>query len=468
MRVLSNVSPTSEQLPILTNVDPGFSLIRGAAGSGKTTTALMRLRQLCGSSVSRRRRLGLKEPVRVLALTFNRTLRGYISQLANEQVATSDELSLTVETFGNWAWNIIGKKRIMQDDGDGKIRGLLPKVGVSPKDMTYFAEEIRYVMGRFPPGNRDGYLSADRSGRGRAPAVPRALRARLLSEVIEPYAAWKSENGFIDWNDVAVEAGRARSAGYDVVVVDECQDLSANQIRAVMAHLKPNHTTTFIMDAAQRIYPQVFTWREIGINMRRVFALKSNYRNTAEIARLASSLVRGLPPDEDAVPPDANSCRRNGKRPEVVVGNFSIQFGYMLDGVQNFLDAGDTVAILHPKGGGWFGYVRWELRRRGIAYCEITRARDWPSGPELVALSTIHSAKGLEFDHVLMPGLSREVTPHGDEDGYGSLDSLRRLVAMGVGRARKSVALGYKPGEQSAVTNFMDRATYDKVILWRD
>ena len=372
MRLLSNVSPTPEQLPILINVDPGFSLIRGAAGSGKTTTALMRLRQLCRARVERQKRLGSDEPVRVMALTFNRTLRGYISQLVNEQVSTSDELSLTVETFSRWARNIvgiIGRGRIEQDKVDGKLRDLLSKASVSPENTAYFMDEVKYVIGRFPQDRRDRYLSVARSGRGIAPAVPRALRAKLLSEIIEPCEVWKSENGFMDWNDVAVEAGRARSAGYDVVVVDECQDLSANQIRAVMAHLKPDHTTTFIMDAAQRIYPQVFTWREIGINMRRVFALKSNYRNTAEIARLASSLVRGLPPDENAVPPDASSCQRNGERPQMVVGNFAAQLGYMLDRAQKFLDAGDTVAILHPTG-AWTArnHVLRDYSQDGLAY----------------------------------------------------------------------------------------------------
>ena len=97
---------------------------------------------------------------------------------------------------------------------------------------------------------------------------------------------------------------------------------------------------------------------------------------------------------------------------------------------------------------------------RGIDYCELTQEREWPTGPELLALSTIHSAKGLEFDHVLMPGLSDEVTPHGDEDGDGTLDSLRRLIAMGVGRARKTVTLGYKPGERSTVFRHIDPETY--------
>lgn len=467
MRVLSKPDPTPEQLPILNDAAPGFSLIRGAAGSGKTTTALMRLRQLCRSRLARRTRIGSDEPVRVLALTFNRTLRGYIQELVNVQVeAPGDELNLTVETFGGWSRDIIGGVEILNDDGEGEIRSLLLKAGVSPENLAYFVDEVKYVKGRFPPDGLDGYVVATRTGRGRAPAVPRALRERLLSEVIQPYEAWKSQNGAVDWNDVAVGAGRAQSAGYDVVVADECQDLSANQIRAVKSHLNSGHVTTFIMDAAQRIYPQAFTWREIGINMRpqRVFTLKSNYRNTAEIARLASSLVRCLPLDENAVPPDANSCKRNGERPQVCVGKFSAQFRHMMDSVQPFLDAGETVAVLHPKGGRWFDFTKQELRRRGIAYCDITRKRDWPTGPELVALSTIHSASGLEFDHVLMPGLNYKATPqHGDEDGDGSLDSLRRLVAVGVGRARKTVALGYKPGEESAVTRFMDPATYDLV-----
>ena len=89
----------------------------------------------------------------------------------------------------------------------------------------------------------------------------------------------------------------------------------------------------------------------------------------------------------------------------------------------------------------------------------------WPTGPEQIALSTIHSAKGLEFDHVLMPGLNQEVTPHGAEDGDGTLESLQRLVAMGIGRARKTVTLGYKPQAPSSLIALLDPATYDLVKL---
>ena len=108
MQTLKNVTPTAEQLKILTDAGPGFRLIRGAAGSGKTTAAVLRLRQLCASRLKRRDRLGYTDPIRVLVLTFNRTLRAYVNQLASEQVSASDALLLTVETFASWALSLIG------------------------------------------------------------------------------------------------------------------------------------------------------------------------------------------------------------------------------------------------------------------------------------------------------------------------------------------------------------------------
>ncbi|MCY4651903.1 MAG: AAA family ATPase [Dehalococcoidia bacterium] len=465
MRSLQNIQPSAEQLRILTDAGTGFRLIRGAAGSGKTTAALLRLRQLCTSRVNQRTRQGSPEPVRVLALTFNRTLRGYIRQLAAEQVNVPGNLNIEIETFGRWARNLAEQPRVINDDGESWIRPLLRKSAISIGNLDYFVNEVKYILGRFPLDQRERYLEAIRSGRGRAPAVPRELRNRILTEVIVPYEMRKAKSGMVDWNDVALKAAAAPNQNYDVVVVDESQDLSANQIRAIAAHLDKDHATTFIIDAMQRIYPQGFSWREVGINMRRatVFNLTRNHRNTAEIARLASSLVRGLPQEEDGILPDEDACKESGSLPVVVRGKYGEQVSYMLGRIQPSLETGETVAILHPKGGGWFGFTRQTLGQRGIPYCELTRNPEWPTGPELVAISTIHSAKGLEFDHVIMPGLSDEVTPHGDEDGDGTLDSLRRLIAMGIGRARKTVMLGYRPGERSTVFDFLDKTTYDLV-----
>ena len=385
-------------------------------------------------------------------------------QLANEQIQSHDALEITVDTFAHWALGISNlSTRIPNDGGDSKVRALLQRIGVESASVAYFVDEVRYITGRFQPERLQEYIQTERTGRGRAPAINGQLRVRLLDEVIASYVEQKQKEGFADWNDLALAAANTPRLRYDVVVADETQDFSANQLRAVLAHLDSNHATTFIMDTAQRIYPQSFLWREIGIDMRpqMVSTLERNYRNSAEIATFAASLLRGIPSDEDGVLPDARACKQSGHKPEVVAGLFSDQVDYMLNHVQPFLDAGETVAFLHTK--GWFNFVKQTLRQRNIAYCELIQTRDWPTGPELVALSTAHSAKGLEFDHVLMPGLNREITPHSDEAGDGTLDSLRRLVAMGIGRARKTVTLGYKPGEESTLIALLDPETFDFV-----
>ena len=118
-----------------------------------------------------------------------------------------------------------------------------------------------------------------------------------------------------------------------MVVVDEAQDLSANQIRTVLAHLNEDHTTTFIIDAVQRIYPQAFQWREVGIAIRpnMVCTLERNHRNTAAIARFAASIVRGLPQEEDGVAPDPDESISEGQPPEILAGLYRAQLEYMLD-----------------------------------------------------------------------------------------------------------------------------------------
>ncbi len=63
-----------------------------------------------------------------------------------------------------------------------------------------------------------------------------------------------------------------------------------------------------------------------------------------------------------------------------------------------------------------------------------------------VNLMTLHSAKGLEFDHVFIPGMEEGVFPNQrslDEKGNVGLEEERRLAHVGITRARKYLHLSH-------------------------
>jgi superfamily I DNA/RNA helicase len=466
MRALQPVRATPEQLALLGVQDPAV-VIYGAAGSGKTTTALIRLRALAASWLSRRSRLGLEAPVRILVLTYNKTLAGYIDSLAKEQIQGSEHLNLFVGTFAKWAVRVSDSHGIA--DGEDNIRTLVSGLSNDRDYCDFLTEEAIYVMERFLPEAVDEYLTVRRDGRGSTPRIDKAMRQRLLDEVVKPYQASNRAVGSLDWNDLAVAAYHATSREkWDIVVIDEAQDFTANQLRAVVAHLSETHSLTCVLDSMQRIYHRYFTWKEVGIDaVNSTHRLAVNHRNTKQIAAFARPLVAGLTRDNELGSlPDFQNCTREGPLPTLVRGLYSKQMAYVFDHYLPAIDLQtESVAFLHPKGGGYFRDLREALEARGYPWDELTRTSDWPSNDNALALSTMHSAKGLEFDHVIALGLNQDLTPHGDEEDDAHLGALQRLVAMSVGRAKKSVVLGTKPGAESSVFEFLDPETYVAVTV---
>lgn len=124
-------------------------------------------------------------------------------------------------------------------------------------------------------------------------------------------------------------------------------------------------------------------------------ALTVNYRNTRQIAAFARPLVDGLEAVEDGTMPDFTNCQHDGPMPTVLRGRYEAQ----LDWTIQYLRSGqigqdETIAFLHPL--NWFNALRPRLDAEGIAWTSLTREAEWPAGPEQIALSTMHSAKGLE------------------------------------------------------------------------
>jgi DNA helicase-2/ATP-dependent DNA helicase PcrA len=65
---------------------------------------------------------------------------------------------------------------------------------------------------------------------------------------------------------------------------------------------------------------------------------------------------------------------------------------------------------------------------------------------DMVNIMTLHSAKGLEFDAVFLPGWEEGIFPSQrtlDENGNAGLEEERRLAYVGLTRARKRVEISY-------------------------
>jgi hypothetical protein len=263
MRVLRRQPPTPEQVGIVRRIQRGVSLIRVAAGSGKTSTALTALRAATGATVNQMRNEG-RLPANVLVLTYNNSLRGYVAAVAEEELGDyAGDIRLYIMTFDKWAYATLGWQGWLPITAINNE--LLRLAAPFPRDTTFVVDEVNYVLGRFPRASLGDYVGAQGTGRGLSPVMDRPIRQRLLDEVIHPLLRWKAQSNYRDFHDLALSMAEMQpEAKYDVIVVDEAQDLSANQLRAILRHAAPDATITIVTDSAQRIYPRGAPWAEAG------------------------------------------------------------------------------------------------------------------------------------------------------------------------------------------------------------
>ncbi len=81
-----------------------------------------------------------------------------------------------------------------------------------------------------------------------------------------------------------------------------------------------------------------------------------------------------------------------------------------------------------------------------LEHIGLVMDRDDGAGGEALSLMTLHAAKGLEFDHLFLPGWEEEVFPNRraiEEGGAAALEEERRLAYVGLTRARRRATISF-------------------------
>lgn len=269
------------------------------------------------------------------------------------------------------------------------------------------------------------------------------------------------DGGDAFWRTALEAQARLPDDRYDGVLVDEAQDFSTEMLRFARGLLKDpdDGDLVVVADAAQKIFKTSFSWQSAGIRAAgRTRILRVNYRNTREILEFAHAfLLSGGTVTADEAPEvdDENaviaptSARRSGPSPTVLLVDDDVRA--VLTAVSGWMSgdgAGDRIGVLYCTSSACNPTaLRDALEAQGIDVFWATDDRSKDSkdlmaqANEQVILSTVQSAKGMEFPRVVLTGLWRT---DGERDGN------IRTGYVGMTRAQNFLTIIHPPDGPAA------------------
>lgn len=444
---MSLPKPIGRQKEVLYLPAVGHVAVLGTAGSGKTTLAILRSAYLADPETS--------HYGRTLLVTFNRTLVTYLKHLQERSLA-----AVVVENYHRFARGYLALRNRMTRNGilNAEARERLiekaiaivqigyPSSSLLDRPQELFSEEFRWIA-QHGITSVEEYRDVERVGRADA-RIQRRDRD-LVFEVYEQYKALRTDSGQdYDWYDLATTVyeefeNDTNPRLYKHIVIDEGQDFSPEMIKSLANAIPPDGSLTFFGDVAQQIYGYRMSWRSAGLEIEKVWNFQENYRNSRPIARLGleisrmpyfqgvADLVEPVAPSADGPLPTLVQCNSLEAEIRLVVTQ-AAESANTLSIAVLFRDREDEKQVVKrlPKGS-----IRLDR--------DLTT---WRSGPG-VWYGTYHSAKGLEFDLVILPFCSKDRLPDPKVvAAFAEKDAMSqdgRLLYVGVTRAKTRLLITY-------------------------
>lgn len=435
------------QFDLITRPRPGCLIVRGSAGSGKTTVALHRIAYLAYDDP----RVDSSEAV---FLTLSPALCDYVGTL----LPSLGVGRVRVETFPEWAAR--HRRRLFprlpnvhRIDTPSSVR----RVKLHPTIGRALEAHVARVPGPPTPAQAlDDWASvlADRAllSQMLAPGIaPEALSSAVdwckarQEELFRFLSGDADDEAELDLEDDALllrawqlrvgplpdpeSRSNREPLRYRHVAIDEAQDWSPVELRVVAGCLGTPPSLTLAGDAQQRIANPFATssWeqlaRDLDLPSADVETLRTSYRSTSEIMAFSCAVLGPLW-EEDA----AATATRSG--PPVEVFGFSdvgACVTFLADALRQLVldEPLASVAVLAPDAQQAAVYAE------GLEAFEVPRLRRVGSGrfsfSPGVEIAEIEQAKGLEFDYVVLVAVSAASFPDSSHN--------RRLLHVGATRA---------------------------------
>jgi superfamily I DNA/RNA helicase len=439
-------------------LDPsGHSVILGTAGSGKTLMAMLRALLLADPRT--------EHAGRTLLVTFNKSLLAFV-----KHVIPHDTAGLDVRNYHRFARGYLmarGQMEAQQAIVSSNVRRELVAHAlinvrtvrgerVLSRDEEFFASELVW-MARNGTLDEQSYLETERIGRGSQGQLGPHARAAVFA-VYEEYVRLRAAGGYqYDWDDLAgavcAEFAEDQSERfYKHVVIDEGQDFSPQMLRSLAAAIPAGGSLTFFGDVAQQIYGRGLSWRGAGLKIRKEIHFTKNYRNSPEIAQLGLAIAdmpyfRDVP---DMVLPDGFA---DAGPPPTLVRFETNQDEFLFARAQAVaLGAVAPVAVLFRRNVDAERFAESCPNARTLTAYMST----WSPAPA-IWVGTVHSAKGFEFQSVILPGLSQERWPEPEaiaaEGKEAATADDGRLLYVAITRARQNLIMS----SSGPLTNLLPR-----------
>lgn len=427
--------------------------ILGGAGTGKTVLAMHRAKWLAENRTP--------DGKKVLFTTFTKNLALDIEDNLKTLCSPKTMAKIEVRNLDAWVHSFMRSRKlehkiVYDRTKDGALQAWQAALAVKDASIdlppTFYEQELEQVVLAQGVITRDEYRTVRRTGRG---VILSRAKRDVIWPVLEEYRGQLTsrklkevDDAYREISDLLEKSKESESDAlpYSSIVIDETQDLGPQALKLLRAMMpRDSNDLFFVGDGHQRIYSRNrAAMSKCGIDIRgRSRKLYLNYRTTEEIRRAAVAVLEGC--EVDDLDDGHDETRRykslsHGAAPATVdAPSMEAAIAVALEWVGKWGtdDNGGQVRSVCVIASSQL--VRDAFARQFDAAGHLTSVIDanqnLAGDAKTVHFATMHRAKGLEFDRVIV------VAPSAYLGVPKETDAQRKLIYVALTRAKRDALL---------------------------